>query len=223
MKPLFITFEGIEGCGKTTQASLLAEWLKQQGEPVLLTKEPGGSSIGNIIRPLCLQKRQPRLADMAELFLMLAERAQHVEEVIRPALKNHTPVICDRYIDSTIAYQYGARHICDKRMISLLNSMATGYLTPDITFLLDLEVNTGLSRVLQRKEHLTTFEHESFVFHQAVRGTYLEMAKEEYRRFFVIQVSEMSIEQIHEQILVALITPFSLYSNKRQTKTISRF
>jgi dTMP kinase len=178
---MLITFEGIEGSGKSTQTGLLAEWLRQRGCRVLATREPGGSPLGSKIREILLDASQRALTGEAELFLYLADRAQHVASIIRPALQEGRIVLVDRYIDSTIAYQGYGRGIELARLRSL-NDLACGGLLPHQTFLLDLHERKGLSRALERNheqgkaDREGRFESESLRFHQRIRQGYLDQA-----------------------------------------------
>ncbi len=202
-KPFFITFEGIEGSGKSTQIRLLAEFFKKQKFSVLLTREPGGTEIGNQIREIVLHSKNKKMVSLSELFLYAADRAQHIEEVIRPALKKRQIVLCDRFTDSTIAYQAEGRKI-SRKMIDRLNEMATSGLKPDLTFLIDCPVSVGLKRAKKRilgqinKEE--RFEKEKISFHEKVRKGFLKIAKEDRSRMVVIDGMK-SPEEIHQEIL----------------------
>lgn len=190
---MFLTVEGIEGSGKSTLISALAERLEAEGKPVLCTREPGGCPLGTQIRPLLLrvdQKPDP----MAELFLFLADRAQHVAEVIRPALAAGTQVLCDRYADSTITYQGYGRGM-DVDWLHRLNDFATGGLWPDRTLVLDLPPETGLRRATRRNEGLGLsqaegrFEAESLAFHERIRQGFLDRARRWPERFCVLDAT----------------------------------
>ena len=209
MKGLFITFEGIDGCGKTTQANLLAEYLKIQGYKVLLTREPGGPHISEKIREILLNKDFSEMHKLTEIFLYMASRSQHTIEWITPALNEGIIVICDRYYDSTYAYQGTAREI-SLDAIDYINKIATRGIKPDITFILDLPVEEGLTRV--RKSPATAsgkvfdrIESEDIKFHQKVRDGYLELAKAERERIKVLGASE-KVEVIHQKILTHIIS-----------------
>lgn len=187
---MFITFEGIEGCGKTTQIKRLEKTLIQRGIQVLSTLEPGGTDIGGQIRKILLDARHRRLTPLTELVLIEADRAQHVEEVIRPALQQGIWVLCDRYSDATVAYQGEARGQ-DRAFIRLLNERVTGGLHPDRTFLLDCPVEIGIDRALRRNERSgekgqDRFDREELTFHRKVREAYLDLARQEPERFSVI-------------------------------------
>ena len=171
---MFITFEGIEGSGKTTAQRLLALELEKRGHDVLLTREPGGCGLGRALRPILLDARNSGLCNRAELYLFLADRAQHVAEIIRPAVEAGQIVICDRYTDSTLAYQgYGRGRDPDR--LRRANDLATGGLQPDLTLLCDLPVSVGLERAGLRNRREGTvlsegrFDSESLNFHERVR------------------------------------------------------
>lgn len=171
-KGLFVTFEGIEGCGKTTQARLLLQYLKRRGIDCLLTREPGGTESTRLLREVLLTPRKEKLSGGAELFLYLADRAQHVQEVIRPALQAGRVVLCDRYSDATFAYQGGGRGY-SKRLLLEMDHLATGGIYPDLTFLLDVPVKAGLARARKRTRGQDRIESESIRFHERVRKAYL--------------------------------------------------
>ena len=191
---MFLTVEGVEGAGKSTFIGLLEAELVKRGIPFLRTREPGGCALGRQIRPLLLDAAQ-KVDARAELFLFLADRAQHVADTIRPALARGEWVICDRYADSTIAYQGYGRGM-DVELLQSLNDCATGGLWPDITFLLDLPAEVGLSRALARngREGLTQsegrFEAEALVFHQRIREGFLARAARWPERFRVLDASQ---------------------------------
>ncbi len=204
----FITFEGGEGSGKSTQARLLAETLKTRGVPVVHTREPGGTSIAESVRKVLLNPAS-RIAPLTELLLYEAARAQHLAEVVVPALCAGRTVICERYTDATEAYQGYGRGL-DFRTIKTLNAIATGGLLPDLTFLLDVPVKRGLSTargLAKRLSHRAPranggdrMERESAAFHGRVRRGYLRLAKENKRRFRVIPWGG-TIEQVQARIL----------------------
>lgn len=208
----FITFEGVEGCGKTTQIRLLADALKQSGKRVVLTREPGGCPISDKIRSILLDAQNSEMTPAAELLLYAAARAQHIDEVIRPTLKNGAIVLCDRFTDATIAYQ-GFGRALDMDLIKKLNETATGGCRPDITVLIDCPVETGLERAIARIEagsasdsnHLREerFERESIEFHKRVRNGYLHLAEESPDRFILIDGTE-SVGIIAENVLRAV-------------------
>lgn len=210
----FITFEGVEGCGKTTQIRLLAEALNQSGKQVLLTREPGGCPISDKIRAILLDSLNSEMTPKAELLLYAAARAQHMDEVIIPALERGSIVLCDRFTDATLAYQGFGRNL-DIKLISELNETATSGLKPDLTILIDCPVETGLQRAIARIEagsasncnHLREerFEKESVEFHQRVRDGYLRLAENSPDRFILVDGSK-SVEEIAEVILSAVRT-----------------
>ena len=192
---MFISFEGIEGSGKSTAQRLLAEHLQGLGYDPLLTREPGGCALGRSLRPILLDARTRGLSSLAELYLFLADRAQHVAEVIRPALEAGQTVLCDRYADSTLAYQGYGRGL-DPEHLRRINDMATGGLMPDLTLLLDLPVHCGLERAgLRNREEGTVlsegrFDAESLEFHERVRQGYRSLAAEEPERFAIIDAAQ---------------------------------
>ncbi len=183
---LFITFEGGEGCGKSLQAKRLFKRLEVLGIPVLLTREPGGTPLGERISRW-LKWSHPDITPLTELMLFNASRAQLVAEVIMPALKEGKVVICDRYTDSTIAYQSYGRGL-DLEMVRTLNRDATQGLKPTLTFLLDIPAEDGLARKGDRKQD--RFEQEKISFHRRVRQGYLKLALEEPERWLVIDATQ---------------------------------
>ena len=197
MKGLFITFEGIEGCGKSTQAQMLKEYLQSKQIPVFLTREPGGPKISEDIREILLSNDNVEMLDRTEVLLYMASRSQHTGQWILPKLKKGIVVISDRYYDSTIAYQGAARKI-DRNIIDSLTKYATFGLQPEITFLVDLPAEVGLSRIKQ--QDADRLEQESLDFHRNVRKGFLEIAKAEKDRYFILDGSK-SIDEIHEDII----------------------
>lgn len=185
---LFISFEGGEGAGKSTQIERLAAWLEAQGQQVVLTRQPGGTSYGQRIRKLILTPQSgEQLSARAELFLYLADRAQHVDSVIRPALAAGQVVICDRYTDSTLAYQGYGRQL-DLDDLRELNLKATAGLIPDLTFWLDLNPLEGQARI-QKRAALDRLELEQASFHERVYAGYQAMAQQEPQRWARIPAS----------------------------------
>ena len=187
-KKLFITFEGIEGCGKSTQAKLLVERLTRLNVPSILTMEPGGTEMGIGIRRILLDARNRDLPPFAELLLYEADRTIHMEKVIRPALNAGKWVVCDRFSDATTAYQGYAREQ-DMQTVTLLNQMASGGILPALTFLIDCPVEVGLTRALKRNDHCAEqgqdrFEKEKLDFHVSVRQGYLSIARENPRTLY---------------------------------------
>ncbi len=200
---LFITFEGTEGCGKSTQIELLSQWLKSKNKEHILSREPGATQVGKQIRSLLLNRESTDIVPLTELLLYAADRAQHCEQIVRPALKKNIIVLCDRFYDSTTAYQEGGRQLSPK-LVQEINQLATQGLKPNLTFLLDLPVELGLKRALKRGEAQQDkedrFEREKIEFHERVRKKYLEIAAEEPKRVFKI-IADQSIDKIHENII----------------------
>jgi dTMP kinase len=194
---LFITFEGEEGSGKSYQSNELRKWLALQEIPVLLTHEPGGTVLGERISELVKWAHEADISPLTELLLFNASRSQLVKEVIRPALENGTVVICDRFDDSTTAYQSYGRGL-DLEMTRTLNKTATGGLQPDLTVLLDISIEEGLNR--KSGEKLDRFEQEDVEFHRRVREGYLALAAAEPARWLVIDAVRPR-EEITETIL----------------------
>ncbi len=183
---VFITFEGGEGSGKSTQARVLYKRVLQSGVPVILCHEPGGTSLGKELRRYLKQIRQTEISLLAELFLFAASRAQLVAEVIRPSLGSGTIVICDRYTGSTVAYQGYGRGL-DLDVIQTVNTLVTQDLPPDLVILLDIPVEIGLARKgLARSDR---FEREELAFHQRVRQGYLHMAAADPERWLVVDAT----------------------------------
>jgi dTMP kinase len=182
---LFITFEGGEGCGKSTQSRLLLKKLEQQNVPVVLTHEPGGTALGNELRKTLKRKRDSSISPQAELFLLAASRAQLVAELIRPALAKGKVVVCDRFTHSTMVYQGYGRGL-DFTAIKMVNNMATRYLNPDLIIFLDISPEQGLARKQSLKDR---FELEDLSFHRRVREGYLKMAAAEPDRWLMIDAS----------------------------------
>lgn len=181
---MFITFEGGEGAGKTTLIQNLYAELIKAGCSVVVTRAPGGTAAGTTIRNLLLHEKQ--LCPRAELFLFLADRAQHVQEIIQPALKKGSVILCDRFNDSTLAYQAGARGFPEEWVQSLCD-FATDHLQPDLTIYLDLDPAEGLKRVDGTKDRI---ESESDEFHRRIRTFYLNIAKQQPNRFHIIDASQ---------------------------------
>jgi dTMP kinase len=186
---MFITFEGGEGAGKTTLIEKVYEWVKLRGAPVLKTRAPGATKAGETIRAMLLNGQDLSLVKRCELFLFLADRAQHVEEIIMPALQSGKIVLCDRYNDSTLAYQGGARGF-DEGLISYLCSFATSDLKPDLTLYLDLDPEIGLERRQKIGHAKDRIESEEILFHRKIRAAFHEIAKKEPKRFHLIDASQ---------------------------------
>ena len=194
-KGLFITFEGGDGCGKTTQINLLDEYLRSKGYKTLLTREPGSKGLGVKLREILLNY-DGEVSPVCESFLFLADRAQHVDCIIKPALEEGIIVLCDRHTDSTVAYQGYGRGL-DLEQIHKLNRIATSGLKPDLTIVLDVDVETSQKRVGSEKDRM---ESAGIEFFERVRNGFLEIAKQEPERVKVVD-STQSIEEIHQEIL----------------------
>ena len=194
-KGLFITFEGGDGCGKTTQIKLLDEYLRDKGYKTLLTREPGAMGLGVKLREILLNYDE-EVSPTCESFLFLADRAQHIDCIIKPALKEGTIVLCDRHIDSTVAYQGYGRGL-DIEQIRHLNNIATNGIKPDITIVLDVDVKTSQNRVGTEKDRM---ESAGIEFFERVRNGFLEIAKQEPERVKVVD-STQTITEIHKEIL----------------------
>ena len=193
-KGLFITFEGADGCGKTTQIELLDKYLKEKNYTTTTTLEPGGSDIGKSLRQILLH-HEGFVSDVCELFLYLADRAQHIETVVQNNVKKGNIVLCDRHIDSLVAYQGYARG-GDIEKINFLNDIATKGYKPDLTFVFDVDSEIAQQRVGKTKDRL---EKEGLEFHKKVRFGYLELAKLYPERIKVINAN-LSIEEVFEQV-----------------------
>ena len=189
MQGLFITFEGPDGCGKTTQMKLLAEYFEKKGKEVVLTREPGGKGLGEKVREILLNY-DGEVSDRCESFLFLADRAQNIDIIVNPAVKEGKIVLCDRHIDSTVAYQgYGRGLNIDR--INMLNNLATNGKKPDLTLVFDVDVETSMKRVGKEKDRM---ESAGIDFHNRVRKGYLELAKQEPKRIKVLDATK-SIER----------------------------
>jgi len=196
----FITFEGIEGCGKSSQAKLLKEFLEKSNKHVLLTREPGGPKISEDIRKILLDTENSEMLPETELLLYMASRSQHTGQWIIPELKKNSFVISDRYYDSSLAYQGAARRL-KLNIIDTITSFSTFGLKPDVTFLIDLPVETGLGRI--EKKNADRLERESHEFHDEVRKAFLKIAKNEKERFIILDGKE-NIETLHEKIVLSI-------------------
>lgn len=204
MEGTFITLEGPDGSGKSTQAVLLSEKLRRLGLPVLLTREPGGTTLGLTLRKILLDPAN-KLAVMTEVLLMAADRAQHVEEVIRPALQNNMIVICDRYVDSSLAYQ-GFGLLQDVAQVKAINEAAIGGLWPHLTLLLDVETEIGLQRHAAastrraRGEGLDRIEQRDLEFHRRVRQGYSELQACDPQRFRMVDTTELGVDDVARKV-----------------------
>jgi dTMP kinase len=205
---VFITFEGGEGVGKSTNIAFLEDYLTSRGVGLVVTREPGGTRIGEEIRRLLLEVREDAVAPMAELLLIFAARAQHIAEVIEPALGSGKWVLCDRFTDATYAYQCGGRGL-DAQQVRTLETLVQGELRPDCTILLDAPVATGLDRANGRGE-LDRFELEQEVFFERVRATYLRLAREGGGRYRVIDAS-LPLEEVQKQLLATCRELFAIW------------
>ncbi len=194
---LFITLEGGEGVGKSTNLAFVEEHLRTLGVDLVVTREPGGTALGEDLRGLLLARREDAMSPMAELLLMFAARAQHLELVIEPALAAGRWVLCDRFTDATYAYQGGGRGM-DWRRVQTLEQLVQGDLRPDYTLLLDAPVETGIARVRERGEP-DRFEQEQQAFYERVRATYLRLARESSGRFRLVDAGQ-PIEQVQQDL-----------------------
>jgi len=186
MDGILITFEGVEGCGKSTQANFFRDWLVSRDTECILTREPGGTSLGEQIRKILLEPSPVRIDPLTELLLYIASRAQIVQEVIKPALDGGKIVLVDRFYDSTMAYQGWGRGL-DRKMIREINRFAVSGVVPDVTFVLDIAPEIGLSRVTNRSsDNLPDrIEAERISFHRRVRDGFLQIAGEEDRCYLI--------------------------------------
>ncbi|MCX5856601.1 MAG: dTMP kinase, partial [Deltaproteobacteria bacterium] len=206
----FITFEGIEGCGKTTQIRMAGDYLRKRQIPVLVTEEPGGAPLGKHIRKLLLNQGDCRIDAKAELLLFAAARAQHVQEVILPALAAGRVVLCDRFSDATLAYQGFGRGL-SLEFIKSLNEFSAAPLKPDLTLLFDLPVEVGLGRAIDRIAHIQgapredRFEQEDRAFHQKIRIGYLSLARNEPGRIRMIDASR-DVQTIGQEVCAMIWT-----------------
>ncbi|MBS24837.1 MAG: dTMP kinase [Gammaproteobacteria bacterium] len=198
MQGKFISIEGVEGVGKSTSIEAIKKFLEVKKIDFVVTREPGGTVLSEKIRELLLQVNSEAPGGMTELLLIFASRAQHLEKVIRPALENGIWIICDRFTDATYAYQGGGRGL-KTSVIAELESMVLGELRPDLTIILDLDPETGLARAKERGE-LDRFENEKDEFFNKVRSAYLDIARSNPDRCFVIDASQ-NIEQVSSDII----------------------
>ena len=201
LKPRFITVEGGEGVGKTTNIAFIRKWLEQQGLDYVATREPGGTPLAEEIRGLLVSPREEIVDENTELLLMFAARAQHLSQVIRPALNAGRWVLCDRFTDATYAYQGGGRGVAVEK-IAQLETLVQGSLRPDLTLLLDIGVEQGMARASERGVP-DRFEQEKLAFFHAVRDCYLARAAAEPRRYRIIDASQ-PLPQVQSAIGEAL-------------------
>ncbi|MBN1664762.1 MAG: dTMP kinase [Deltaproteobacteria bacterium] len=206
----FITFEGIEGCGKTTQIKMAGDYLSGTGIPVVLTEEPGGTAFGRKIRDIVLNRSSYDISAEAELLLFLSARAQHVRELIKPALIQNKIVLCDRFSDATMAYQGFGRGL-NTDALEAMNAFAAASLKPLKTFLFDLPPEIGLSRAMRRISQLKDFtpkedrfERETVAFHERVREGYLRIAKDDPDRFVIIDAAP-DVHAVFDQVRSCLL------------------
>jgi len=203
---MFITFEGIDGCGKTTQFRMLAQWLRDRGKDVVETVEPGGTEIGRQIRKILLDPASADMQPRTELLLYFASRAQNVDQVIRPALDSGRIVLCDRFTDSTLVYQGCGRGL-DTQVVLDLDRIACRGLKPDMTLLIDIDAETSLLRAKRRNERVgpaeSRIDEEGAAFHERVRQGYLALAKAEPDRIVVID-GAAGIGEVGQRIREAL-------------------
>lgn len=217
-KPVFITLEGIEGSGKTTQTSRLVAFMEEMGYECVVTREPGGTLIGKKIRAILLDPENAGLDPLAELLLYAADRAQHIRKVIKPALAEGKAVICDRFADATTVYQGFARGL-DLDLIMRIHRIVLNELAPDLTLLFDVTAQTGLARARgaiangDRDHDESRFENEALAFHERVRNGYLKLARKEPDRFHIIDAGR-NADEVTQQML-HIVSQF--------VKTISRF
>ncbi len=199
---MFITIEGGEGGGKSTNLAYIEKYLKVQGKDVVVTREPGGTELGEKLRHILLDPGNEGMDDRSELLLMFAARAHHIAKVIQPALDAGKVVLCDRFTDATYAYQGGARGL-SMDDIALLENWVQGDLRPDLTILLDLDIEIGLFRAAERSGQ-DRFEQEDMIFFDKVRNSYLAMAKAQPERYRVIDAGE-SLEDVQKQLHDVLV------------------
>jgi dTMP kinase len=211
-----ITFEGIDGCGKSTQMRLLEQYLTERGDAVVSTREPGGTELGRKVRSALLDGGAGSVEPLAELLLYAADRAQHVRRVILPALAEGKVVLSDRFYDATTVYQGYARGF-DLELVNQLNELATGGLKPDLTLLFDLDVETGLKRTMRRGDGTDVaagpdrLDQEPVEFHERVRKAYLEIAAREPQRFRIIP-SAGPVEKTFELMVRAVRDLFETFA-----------
>ncbi len=202
MTAKFISIEGIEGAGKSTQLAFIQRYLSEHGKQLVVTREPGGTELGEQIRTLLLTPTTTAMASDTELLLMFAARSEHIEQVIKPALEREQWVLSDRFVDATFAYQGGGRGIDPQRILALSDWTLKGLKT-DVTFLFDLPVEMGQQRVLSRNQAIDRFEQEKVDFFERIRACYLQRAQQEPNRIKVIDASK-SIVEIELQLTVLL-------------------
>jgi dTMP kinase len=205
---VFITFEGTEGSGKSLQTRKLAERLRANGHTVLTTHEPGGTQLGTELRRLLLDRQELQIGARAEALLMNASRAQLVESVIRPALERGDVVVCDRFADSTLAYQGAGRGLNEQHLASVI-SFATAGIQPDMTMLLDVPVEVGLARK-QAQNQRNRFEEEAIAFHKSVRTAYLALAEKNPARWLCFDAT-LSADRLSDAIWGAVVERMGIH------------
>ncbi len=229
MTGFFIALEGSEGAGKSTQARLLTEWLQAAGRPVLLTREPGGTVLGEQVRHLLLAPEAHAILPEAETLLYAAARAQHVREVLLPALASGSVVVCDRYVDSTLAYQGGGRGL-PLSALRRVQEFATGGLLPDLRILLDMPVEVGLARRLAGQEAVNHLDQAGVAFHERVRSTYFELIAADPASWSVVDgdaAPEIVAKRVAEVVasrlpVVPRVDPDGFTANDRATVVDTR-
>ncbi|MCX7716431.1 MAG: dTMP kinase [Endomicrobia bacterium] len=206
-KRLFIVFDGPEGAGKSTQAQMLYKYLTNKGYDCVLTREPGGTKVAEMVRKIILSPRL-KITPMAELLLYEASRAQHIAEVIQPNLEKNKIVISDRFADASVVYQGYARGLGIK-LVEQLNKLVVANIQPDITFILDITPQEGLSRVKNRTSRFDRLEKETLDFHKKIREGYIKLKK--FRKnYYIINVANKNKNQIHSLITKILLQKFNL-------------
>lgn len=205
MGGLFITFEGIEGTGKTTQIGLLADELRSAGREVVSLREPGGTPLGNVIRGLLLGQEGPKFGDLTEAYLFATSRAELTQRIVQPALDAGRVVLCDRFVDSSVAYQGIARGL-GKDKILAINDAAIGDCWPDLTIILDLPADEGLERARSRSL-FDRIEQEEIGFHRRVREGFLELARSGHRRYAVVDALPSRME-VHRAVIAEVRARF---------------
>jgi dTMP kinase len=206
-KGLFIVFEGPEGCGKTTHAKLVYKYLVKKGYDVVLTREPGGTKIAELIRKILLHK-DVKITPLAELLLYEASRAQHIEEVIKPNLLKGKIVISDRFADASLVYQGFARGLT-MEFVKKINDIVVDGFYPDIVFILDVDPQEGLKRVFLRTKSFDRLEKENLKFHKKIRQGYLQLAKKN-KNYYLINTQNKTLQQVHSKIVKILEEKYKL-------------